>query len=343
MPERTIRLHWSGREGTSHSLRPRPAAVSPLATFAGGRGHFYAGDNAEVLEGLVPSMRAKVSLVYLDPPFLTDRVHKTHERKASRSGRQERGDEERPSQTQLRRDAFDDRWSDRASYLESLAERLVLCRELTADHGSVVVHVDPKTSHYVKVLMDEIFGEACFASEIVWRYRRWPSKTPNFQRVHDVLLRYRKCAKTKPRWNTPYEPLAPSTLATWGTTKQRAVVGEDGKRLRSSKTPEETRGVPMGDVWDIGVLAPVSRERTGYPTQKPEALLERLVSALTDPDDLVLDPYSGSGTTLAVAHRLGRRFVGIDASPISHETVLSRLGPADVSQSEAPRRKAASI
>jgi hypothetical protein len=86
----------------------------------------------------------------------------------------------------------------------------------------------------VKVLCDEIFGDDAFASEIVWRYRRWPSKTPNFQRVHDVLLRYRKDPKVAPRWNTLYEPLAASTLATWGTKKQRAVVEKDGRRSRSS-------------------------------------------------------------------------------------------------------------
>src|SRR4029079_7679904 len=87
-------------------------------------------------------------------------------------------------------------------------------------HGSVVIHVDPKTSHYLKVLADEIFGEESFASEIIWRYRRWPSKTENFQRVHDVLLRYRKDPKVRPRWTTLYEPLAPSTIATWGPTKR---------------------------------------------------------------------------------------------------------------------------
>jgi DNA modification methylase len=176
----------------------------------------------------------------------------------------------------------------------------------------------------VKVMCDEIFGDDCFASEIVWRYRRWPSRTPNFQRVHDVLLRYRKSAEGQPRYNAMYEPLAASTLATWGTKKQRAVI-KDGRRTRSSKTEDTTPGVPMGDVWDIGVIAPVARERTGYPSQKPEALLERLISALSSPGELVLDPYAGSGTTLAVAEKLGRRFIGIDESAVAIETAMSRL------------------
>jgi site-specific DNA-methyltransferase (adenine-specific) len=263
----------------------------------------HRGNNVDVMRALGRGpLRDGITLAYLDPPFLTNRVHETRDARV----------------------AFDDRWSDRASYLEALGERLELVRDLLAPHGCVVVHVDPKTSHYVKVLCDEIFGDDCFASEIVWRYRRWPSRTQNFQRVHDVLLRYRKSADVAPRYHATYEPLAASTLATWGTRKQRAVV-KDGRRLRSSKTEEATPGVPMGDVWDIGVIAPVSRERTGYPSQKPEALLERLVAALSSPGDVVLDPYAGSGTTLAVAARLGRVFVGIDESPVAIETSLARL------------------
>ena len=187
------------------------------------------------------------------------------------------------------------------------------------------MHVDPKTSHYVRVLGDEIFGAEAFASEIVWRYRRWPSKTPNFQRVHDVLLRWRKDPSATPRWNQAYEPLAASTLATWGTKKQRAVFASDGRRARSSKTDEQTAGVPMGDVWEIGVIAPIARERTGYPSQKPEALLERLVTALSNEGDLVLDPYAGSGTTLFVARRTKRAFLGIDAGPVALRTTLESL------------------
>lgn len=271
------------------------------------------GDNLGALRALRDTHEGAVTLAYLDPPFLTNRVHEAKNRK-----------------TGVERVAFDDRWADRAAYLEALAPRLLAMRDLLAPHGSIVIHVDPKTSHYVKVLADEVFGEDAFASEIVWRYRRWPSKTQNFQRVHDVLLRYRKDPSVPPRWNPLYEPLAASTVATWGTTKQRAVFEGNGKRARSSSTEQETEGVPMGDVWEIGVLAPVARERTGYPSQKPEALLDRLVTALTAPGDLVLDPYAGSGTTLAVAAKRGRRFVGIDQSDVALETTLERLASIGV-------------
>ena len=262
-------------------------------------------NNIFAMKGLLQGMGFphSVTFCYLDPPFFTGRVHCD-----------QRSD----------REAFDDRWPSREIYLKELGRRLDQIKALLTLNGSVVIHVDPKTSHYVKVLADEVFGEANFASEIIWRYRRWPSKTPNFQRVHDVLLRYVKCTRTLPRWNQLYEPLAASTLKTWGTKKQLAVV-EDGKRKRSSSTKTETEGCPLGDVWDIGVIAPVAKERTGYPTQKPEALLERLILALSNPGDLILDPYAGSGTTLAVAARLGRRFIGIDESDLAIETSRKRL------------------
>jgi hypothetical protein len=329
-----VTLSWAGRGDVHAPLARTHPEDPPLERWSAPDGELLVGDNLAAMHALMREAPGAFTLAYLDPPFLTGRVHEAVDRASGAKGG-----------ARARREAFDDRWTDRAAYLSALGERLVLVRELLAAHGSVVVHVDPKTSHYVKVMMDEIFGEECFASEIVWRYRRWPSKTPNFQRVHDVLLRYRRNAATPPRWRQLYEPLAASTIATWGTAKQRAVFGADGRRERSSSTAEATAGTPMGDVWDIGVIAPVARERTGYPSQKPEALLERIVDALTVPGDAVLDPYAGSGTTLAVAARLGRRFVGIDQSDVAKETIRTRLArsgiafDADDARTGAPREK----
>ncbi len=305
----------------------------------GGRGRLVLGDNRRAMADFADELSGRVTLAYLDPPFFTGRSHEVILKDPALKARDRSG----PLKARPTTFAFDDRWPSRAAYLASIGGRLTLIRELLAPHGSVVVHVDPKTSHYVKVLGDEIFGEDAFASEIIWRYRRWPSKTPNFQRVHDVLLRWRKDPEAKPRFNVPYEPLAASTLATWGTNKQRAVVERDGRRARSSTTAEISKGVPMGDVWEIGVLAPVSRERTGYPSQKPEALLERLILALSDKDDIVLDPYAGSGTTVAVAARLGREFVGIDQSEVALSIATARLEAAGIvfgppSRQASPRR-----
>jgi len=321
---REVKLTWRGRSDPAAATPAPPRNAWATSDRAG---WLLEGDNLPVLAGLAASHAERVTLAYLDPPFFTNREHAAWLRKAGA-----------PRTSRTRVPAFDDRWADLPAYLTALGERLEAVRPLLAPHGSIVVHVDPKTSHYVRVLGDEIFGAEAFASEIVWRYRRWPSKTPNFQRVHDVLLRWRKDPAATPRWNQAYEPLAASTLATWGTKKQRAVFASDGRRARSSKTDEQTAGVPMGDVWDIGVIAPIARERTGYPSQKPEALLERLVTALSDEGDLVLDPYAGSGTTLFVAHRTRRAFLGIDAGPVALRTTLDRFEGAGAPLAESAWR-----
>lgn len=274
------------------------------------------GDNLSAMEALRDELGGKIMLAYLDPPFFTGRLHERIERSR---------DAQSGEIVRAIAPAFDDRWDDLASYLAEMRERVIAIHELLAPEGCMVVHVDTRTSHYVKVLCDEVFGIEAFASEIVWRYRRWPSKTPNFQRMHDVLLRYVRDPRKKPRFTQLYEPLAASTRATWGDRKQRAIVGEDGRRKRSSTTEEASKGTPMGDVWEIGIIAPVARERTGYPTQKPEALLERLVQACTLEGDFVLDPYAGSGTTLTVAARLGRPVIGIDESPVAIGVMRERF------------------
>ncbi|MGH7297532.1 MAG: DNA-methyltransferase [Polyangiaceae bacterium] len=326
---RVVTLSWQGRPSSmaaaaGESRPPRRAWATP-ATSDAPPGWLLEGDNLLVLRDLATTHAGAVSLAYLDPPFFTNREHAAWLRKAGA-----------PRTSRTRVHAFDDRWADLPAYLDALGARIHAARELLAPHGSLVVHVDPKTSHYVRVLGDEIFGPDAFTSEIVWRDRRWPSKTPNFQRVHDVLLRWRKDPREAPRWNQPYEPLAASTLATWGTKKQRAVFAKDGRRARSSSTDEATAGVPIGDVWEIGVIAPIARERTGYPSQKPEALLERLLGALSNEGDLVLDPYAGSGTTLAVAHRMKRGFVGIDAGPVALRTTRERMEALGAAMTERP-------
>jgi DNA modification methylase len=340
-----VRLSWHGEtsvfdratlgNGALNRLEPPPRVFLGRSA-NGSKGRLLLGDNRASLASIAGELTGRVTLAYMDPPFLTNRAFDAIDKDTEqpRSG---------PLKTRPRKFAFDDRWAGRGEYLEALGQRLALVRELLAPHGSVIVHVDPKTSHYVKVLCDGIFGDDAFASEIVWRYRRWPSKTPNYQRVHDVLLRYRKDPKAAPRWNQAYEPLAASTIATWGTNKQRAVIEQDGRRSRSRTTEEATKGVPMGDVWEIGVIAPISRERTGYPSQKPEALLDRIISSLSDPGDIVLDPYAGSGTTVAVAAKLGREFVGMDASEVAFGIARSRLEVLGISFEEAVRESGPSL
>jgi site-specific DNA-methyltransferase (adenine-specific) len=218
---------------------------------------------------------------------------------------------------------------DLRSYVDALMARLELVYTLLAPHGSMVVHLDPRTVHYVKVACDERFGRDRFAGEIIWRYRRWPTPSRNLQSMHDVLLRYVRDPTALPRFHQAYEPLAASTKKTWGDNRQLALFREgDGarRRTRSSTTEERSPGAPLSDVWDVGIIAPVSKERTSFPTQKPLALLRRLVEIFSDEGDLVLDPYCGSGTTLDASRQLGRRSIGIDRSDLAIRISSVRLG-----------------
>lgn len=261
-------------------------------------------DNGDAMADLATAGR-KFALCYADPPFYTQRVHEMPDGET----------------------AFDDRWSSFGAFVASITNSAETAWSLLVPGGSLVVHVDPKTSHYLKVELDHAIGRGNFASEIVWRYRRWPTPQRNFQHIHDVLLRWVKPG-ADPIWNQLFEPLSPSNIEKHGTGKQRAVWDAGGNRVKSKvDTDELSPGVAMGDVWDIPIVPPSGKERTGYPTQKPEALLERLVLATTRDGDHVLDTHMGSGTTLAVCHRLGRHCVGIDSSEVAHRVARERLEP----------------
>jgi len=315
-----IRLTWPGKQDTYDA----PLAPLELVRAGDPRCELVHGDNLAALRALRAERAGTVTLAYLDPPFFTGKTHVRVTRTRDGRGKIQR----------CTAPAFDDRWESLPAYLQALRDRVAVARDLLAEHGCLVLHVDPKTSHYAKLICDEVFGPRCFASEIIWRYRRWPSKTKNFQRVHDVLLRFVKNPDVEPRFCQMYEPLAASTLATWGTQRQRAVVGPSGVRTHSSRTADESPGVPLGDVWEIGIIGPVSRERTGYPTQKPEALLERLITSCSGPGDLVLDPYAGSGTTLVVGARLERRVLGVDSSDEALDVIRQRFAQLGLNAQE---------
>jgi site-specific DNA-methyltransferase (adenine-specific) len=247
----------------------------------------------------------RFTLAYLDPPFFTGRDFETADGQP----------------------AYSDKWDNFETYLNATMVRAELAFALLDDSGSLVIHVDPTVSHYVKVSGDRLFGARNFESEIVWRYRRWPAKCSNFQRMHDVLLRWVK-GRLDLTWNQLYEPLSQATVETWANRSQHARFDRAGKRRSSVATAEESPGAALSDVWEISVV-PSGRaagsERTGYPTQKPEKLIERLVLALTNEGDRVLSPYMGSGTELAVCHRLGRKCTGIDSSEVAVNVARQRL------------------
>ncbi|MCY3836131.1 MAG: site-specific DNA-methyltransferase [Anaerolineaceae bacterium] len=207
------------------------------------------------------------------------------------------------------------------AYLSYMAQRLIELRRVLKDSGSLYLHCDPTAGHYLKVVLDAVFGVENFANEIIWNYRRWPAKQRHFQRMHDIIFRYLNGGKHT--WNQLYEPLAESTLKTFGTKRQIADFST-GRRL-PRQLDEESPGAPMRDVWNIGIIAPISKERVGTPTQKPLALLNRIIQASSNPGDLVLDPFVGSGTTAVAAAQLNRRFAGIDLASFMLDIAQRRL------------------
>ena len=199
------------------------------------------------------------------------------------------------------------------AYLSYMAERLLIMHRILKPTGSLYLHCDPTASHYIKALLDAIFGHRHFRNEIIWSYRRWPAKQHNFQRMHDVILRYSK--GSAPTWNQLYEPRSASTLKRFGD-KHRVNdivdLSSGQRRTRKEVIDEPTKGMPIRDVWDLSILAGSSKERMGYATQKPLALMERIIESSSNPGDVVLDPFCGCATTLEAAHKLGRRWIGID-------------------------------
>jgi DNA modification methylase len=305
--ETGLRLEWPGRDDT---LDEPPLVTPSLVEVSGpeaGRGKLIRGDNRAAMRALEAELAGAVDLVYIDPPFGTGQSFSLTRRGGGDAA------EVFAYADQLSLDA----------YLSTMLDQLRRIRALLSERGTVFVHCDWHVSHYLRCLLDEVFGADCFKNEIVWRYRRWPAKTRVFQRMHDVIFWYGKTPGDLHTFHPLYEPLAASTLATWGTKRQ--VADFSSGRRKPSQTDEETRGAPMSDVWDIGIIAPIAKERVGYPTQKPEALLRRIVEVASSPGDLVADLFCGSGTTLAVAARLGRRFVGCDVSPAAIHATRKRL------------------
>ncbi len=199
------------------------------------------------------------------------------------------------------------------AYLTYMTARLIRMRRLLKPTGSLYYHCDTTAGHYIKVTLDIIFGPKNFRNEIVWHYRRWSNASRYFQRMHDTIFRYSKTDDFQ--FNVLMQPYANEKYI---EQTIRGIVDGKLKRLRDEegnyiKRTKENKGVPMHDVWhDINFIAPTAKERLGYPTQKPVALLKRIIEASSNPGDVVLDPFCGCATTICAAHELGRRWVGVD-------------------------------
>lgn len=267
------------------------------------------GDNLLTMQALLagdpqtglPSLRGKVDLIYIDPPFDSKADYRT---KVTLPGVDF---QQKP--TVVEQFAYADTWEEGTiSYLKMIYPRLILMKELLSERGSIYVHIDWHIGSYMKVILDDIFGKENFVNEIIWYYRRWNIAGSSFATNHDTILYYGK-NKSNRVYNQLYIPKSEKSSAQGKSWK--SVIDENGVR-HSIMTDEPTKGVPMPDVWDVSMINPVAKERIGYATQKPEALLERIIKASSNEGDLVCDFFGGSGTTAAVAEKLGRRWITCD-------------------------------
>jgi len=324
-PATRVELVWPGkrteveRRAAPLRLIERVDGSAAPATPREWRNLLIAGDNKPAMASLltgdraanIPSLAGAIDLIAIDPPFDSGgHVLRPAARRAAAPD-----DAFGPV-------AFPDRWGgDGDCYLQMMYDRLVLMRELLSPTGSLYVHCDASASHYLKVLLDGIFGRACFQREIVWRVgwvSGFKSAARNYVRNHDTILFYTR----HPRrfcFNKEYVPHPQ------GYQRRR---GDAGK------------GYPLEDVWnahrgeaaltgcdslDSIQIKSFSREKTGYPTQKNESLLRRIIRTSSNPGDLVADFFLGSGTTAAAAHQLGRRWIGCDVGKLAIATADRRL------------------
>lgn len=236
-----------------------------------------------------------VDMVYLDPPFFTQKLQKL---------KNKAGEEY----------SFDDSWDSLSDYLKYIKERLIECNRVIKETGSIYLHCDSKASHHLRLLLDEVFGEKNFRSEIIWTYKRWSNSKKGLLNSHQTIFFYSKGSNYK--FNRIYTEYSPTTNIDQilqdrvRDTKGKTVykTDEDGQVVCSN----QKIGVPLTDVWEIPFLNPKAKERVGYPTQKPILLLEKILEISTDSGDIVLDPFCGSGTTLVASLLMDRKYIGID-------------------------------
>jgi len=312
----------------------------------------YFGDNLDILRRHLKD--GSVDLIYLDPPFKSNKAYNVifKEKNGARSRSQIEAFKDTWSWDQTAALAFEDivvsgpeevsrlmqalrqflGTSDMMAYLAMMAPRLLELRRVLKPTGSIYLHCDPTASHYLKILMDAVFDKRLFLNEIVWFYEAGGRSKKHFARKHDIIFFYArtssyffdsdairiemKAGKTSFGGRLREDESGRKYREVWGTGSQKLY----RYYLDEGKIPE--------DVWPIPSIQSQDSERLGYPTQKPEALLERIVKASSKPGDVVLDPFCGCGTAIVVAQRLGRNWIGIDITPLAINAVRSRLQQA---------------
>jgi site-specific DNA-methyltransferase (adenine-specific) len=307
-------IHWTGKCLAS----PEPASlIKGSIIHPNGFGYPNAkpssrlilGDNLSVMAALLPEYEGKINLIYADPPFFTNRKF------SARIGRGE--DSRKPDEWKLV-EGYQDDWKDLDEYLDFLYQRLALMYRLLAPNGMLYLHLDWHADAYARLILDELFGAGNLLNEIIWAYHGPSPIRSAFNRKHDTILSYFKDRDYTFNADAVREPYNQNTVNTFRSSPKAGF----------GKVPDLARGKVPEDWWYFPVVARLHNERTGYPTQKPNALLERIVLASSNPGDLVADFFCGSGTTPFIAAKHGRNFVACDENFRAIHTTLVRLTEA---------------
>ena len=261
----------------------------------------YCGDNIEVMRRYL--LDNSVDLIYADPPFFSNKQYEVLW-----------GDG-----YELR--SFEDRWKGGIqNYIAWMEPRLRECHRVLKETGSMYLHCDTHANAHLRILMDKIFGEKNFQNEVIWYYRGGGVPKKAFANRHDTIFFYTKGDENTFNVDDVRQEYSEDSLE----RLKYVARAFRGKRIYDKYRPNP-KGKHPDDVWQIQPTMPSSKERFGYPTQKPERLLEPIIKASSNPRDIVLDPFCGCGTTIAVAHRLGRRWIGIDVSPTACKLMAKRM------------------
>jgi len=300
-------LRWTGKRPYK-STQYYPAQLKELYGEPDKNGwlnKIFWGDNLQVMSHLLKDYRGKIDLIYIDPPFDSKADYK---KKVKIKGLDALSDSSVFEDKQ-----YGDIWTN-DEYLQFMYERIVILRELLSDNGSIFVHCDYRVTHLLRLILEEVFGKSNYVNEIIWGYATGGASKEFFGRKHDTIHYLRK--------NVDSYTFNPNDVREKRTEKSlKRAQNPAGARILSSDTTK----LPT-DIWtDIQALNPMETERTDYPTQKPEALLEKIIIATSNENDLVFDCFMGSGTTQAVAMKLGRRFIGADINLGAIQTAAKRL------------------
>lgn len=310
-------LNWRGKR-PFNSTQYFPAQLKELhgEEVDGWRNRIFWGDNLQVMSHILKRHRGTINLIYIDPPF-DSKIQYTKKIKI-------RGESAGSSYNSFEEKQYGDIWSN-DEYLQFMYERLVIMRELLNKDGVICLHCDWHKSHYLRAVLDEVFGPARFQNEIIWHYyNKMQGNVGRFASNHDVIIVYSKSDtftfnKLREKRDQPVQQIK----RVWDKSTQSLVNAKDesGNIVYITSTHKT-----LDDVWRLPMLQPADQvEVVGYPTQKPESLLERIVLAYSNPGDIVFDCFMGSGTTQDVAAKLGRRFIGTDINLGAIQTATKRL------------------